>query len=68
MSSMNPMKAYSIVGGVREPENYREYLEACAYMLKTGLYLSAPGHIGRGLAQLLEEGLIDTEGNVYHEE
>jgi hypothetical protein len=66
---MTTYDACSIVEGFcgYEPTE-QEQLQAWAHLIKTGAAWSLQGWYGRTAASLIDEGYIDTEGNILIDE
>lgn len=66
---MTTYEACSIVEGFcgYEPTE-QEQLQAWAHLIKTGAAWSLQGWYGRTAASLIDDGYIDTEGNILIDE
>ena len=61
---MDSFTAVMIAEGAQEADSEREYLEAWAHLIKTGLCWSLQGWFGRAANNLMAQGVIDHEGNI----
>jgi hypothetical protein len=64
MEKMSTFDATMIAEGVQEAENEQQYLEAWGLLIRTGMAWQLQGWFGRAANNLIEQGLIDNEGNV----
>jgi hypothetical protein len=57
-------KAIGVAEGYIEASSTGEVMEAWSYLLVSGLHTQLQGFFGRRVAELIDRGLLDTEGNI----
>lgn len=64
---MDSFTAVGIAEGLIESDSFEQTLSAWATIAHTGIHRSLQGFFGRTLEAIVEQGLVDWEGNIFPE-
>lgn len=64
---MDTYTAVGIAEGFIESDSLEQVLSAWATIARTGMYRNLQGFFGRNVERLVQQDLIDWDGNIYPE-